>query len=171
MPPQQTNHPFFESQNVLPKSKSSLSLKLGKTSSFHLIRTATSTIAITHYNHGQPQHQACREARKLRGTRVSRRSSHLQHRRKCRRHVHGRLFRHCLPLRHGILPMLRHVLRVPKNSSLRKEDETETKPDFRLASISTYAIPFGRLLKQRFHAPHSKPTNDPRGQRGTRDQA
>jgi hypothetical protein len=69
------------------------------------------------------------------------------------------------------LPMLRHVLRVPKNSSLRKEDETETKPDFRLASISTYAIPFGRLLKQRFHAPHSKPTNDPRGQRGTRDQA
>jgi hypothetical protein len=26
--------------------------------------------------------------------------------------------------------MLRHVLRVPKNSSLRKEDETETKPTF-----------------------------------------
>jgi hypothetical protein len=45
------------------------------------------------------------------------------------------------------------------------------KSDFRLASISTYAIPFGRLLKQRFHAPYSKPANDPRGQRGTRDKA
>jgi hypothetical protein len=170
MPPQQTNHPFFESQNVLPKCKSSLSLKLGKI--FHLISEPPHPLSPSHtYNHGQPQHQACRKARKLRGTRVPRRSSHLQHRRKCRRHVHGRVFRHRLPLRHGFLPMLRHVLRVPKNSSLRKEDETETKPDFRLASISTYAIPFGRLLKQRFHAPHSKPTNDPRGQRGTRDQA
>jgi hypothetical protein len=145
MPPQQTNHPFFffflESQNVLPKSKSTLSLKLGKT--FNHFNSSETTPSRPQLWDQPFPHTFCEKFYRIMGNHstklVEKPENYEEHEYQGGLHIfniEGNVEGMYMVAYFGIvflfvmvfLPLLRHVLRVSKNSSPREESETEDKP-------------------------------------------